>query len=239
MVRIRLTNGRLMVLWEGDGEQLGFHPTEHKKIRKATDANGRLIAIEIDGVHGLGKDFDILTLGDTPTADGISVKQAAEELGVTEVRVRQLCQQGRIQGATRIGWRWVIPRPIAIRQGSRGPVGASRSPAGYLTATQAARYLGLSRQRIYQLSEAGQLLPAKANGPVRYRFEDLEDYRERITPGSFHSPQVEGYVTVAEAASAMGLAQTQVTWWIYKGEIESVRIGMRRMIPRGAIERSC
>ena len=51
----------------------------------------------------------------------VTVSQAAEELGVQPVRVRQLCQQGRIKGAEKLGWAWVIPQPIKIIPGTRGP----------------------------------------------------------------------------------------------------------------------
>jgi len=51
----------------------------------------------------------------------VTVSQAAEELGVKPVRVRQLCQQGRIKGAEKLGWAWVIPQPVEIIPGTRGP----------------------------------------------------------------------------------------------------------------------
>ena len=51
----------------------------------------------------------------------VTVTQAAEELGVKPVRVRQLCQQGRVKGAEKLGSTWVIPKPIDIAPGTRGP----------------------------------------------------------------------------------------------------------------------
>ncbi|NQT72072.1 MAG: helix-turn-helix domain-containing protein [Chloroflexi bacterium] len=51
----------------------------------------------------------------------LTVTQAAEKLGVKPVRVRQLCQQGRIKGAEKLGSTWIIPTPIDIRPGTRGP----------------------------------------------------------------------------------------------------------------------
>ena len=51
----------------------------------------------------------------------ITVTQAARELGVQPVRVRKLCQQGRITGAQKVGTTWVIPKPFEIVPGTRGP----------------------------------------------------------------------------------------------------------------------
>jgi len=51
----------------------------------------------------------------------LTVTQAAQQLGVEPVRVRKLCQQGRVKGAQKVGWLWVIPTPIEIVPGTRGP----------------------------------------------------------------------------------------------------------------------
>lgn len=50
-----------------------------------------------------------------------TVAEAAAELGVSERRVRTLCSEGRIIGARRVGRDWVIPRPIRVLPGERGP----------------------------------------------------------------------------------------------------------------------
>lgn len=44
----------------------------------------------------------------------ISVKQAATRLGLGVRRVRVLCEQGRIDGARKVGRDWVIPDPPVI-----------------------------------------------------------------------------------------------------------------------------
>jgi len=51
----------------------------------------------------------------------VTVAEAAHELGVSERRVRVLCAEGRIVGARRVGRDWVIPRPIRVLPGERGP----------------------------------------------------------------------------------------------------------------------
>lgn len=40
----------------------------------------------------------------------ITSREAAEKWGISERRVQKLCQQGKILGASRLGWAWAIPR---------------------------------------------------------------------------------------------------------------------------------
>jgi hypothetical protein len=56
----------------------------------------------------------------------ITTAQAAEELGVTRGRVIQLCNQGRVEGAERIGRDWIIPTPVKVSPGTRGPRGIAQ-----------------------------------------------------------------------------------------------------------------
>jgi hypothetical protein len=39
----------------------------------------------------------------------ITLKEASEKWGITERRIRILCTEGRIEGATTMGPLWVIP----------------------------------------------------------------------------------------------------------------------------------
>lgn len=39
----------------------------------------------------------------------ITLKEAAEKWGISERRIRILCSDGRIEGATKMGPMWVIP----------------------------------------------------------------------------------------------------------------------------------
>lgn len=41
--------------------------------------------------------------------DYITAKQAAEKWGISQRRVQTLCEQGRVNGAVRLGWAWAIP----------------------------------------------------------------------------------------------------------------------------------
>lgn len=39
----------------------------------------------------------------------ITANEAAEKWGISGRRVQLLCKQGRIKGARRLGWAWMIP----------------------------------------------------------------------------------------------------------------------------------
>ena len=48
---------------------------------------------------------------------------AARMLDISQGRISQLCSQGRFEGATKIGWSWIIPK-IAVEKFTplkRGP----------------------------------------------------------------------------------------------------------------------
>jgi excisionase family DNA binding protein len=54
----------------------------------------------------------------------ISVSQAAEALGVTTGRLRQLCIANRIPGARKVGTDWLVPKPtVVLSTGSEASVG--------------------------------------------------------------------------------------------------------------------
>ncbi|WP_147532298.1 helix-turn-helix domain-containing protein [Bacillus marasmi] len=50
----------------------------------------------------------------------ITAKEAAEKWGISQRRVQILCEQGRIDGAVRLGWVWAVPKnvekPIDMRK---------------------------------------------------------------------------------------------------------------------------
>ncbi|CAK0767234.1 hypothetical protein CCP4SC76_4720005 [Gammaproteobacteria bacterium] len=49
------------------------------------------------------------------TASLGSAKEAAQALGVTVGRIHQLCQTGRVRGATQISGVWLIPMPPVVK----------------------------------------------------------------------------------------------------------------------------
>ena len=66
---------------------------------------------------------------ESEVADGdianVAVREAATRLGVSERRVRKLALDGRIRGATKVGAKWLIPTPVEVIPGKRGPVGVA------------------------------------------------------------------------------------------------------------------
>ena len=55
----------------------------------------------------------------------VTVKEAAVRLSVSEHRVRKLARDGRVCGATKTGAEWLIPTPVEVIPGRRGPAGVA------------------------------------------------------------------------------------------------------------------
>jgi hypothetical protein len=43
----------------------------------------------------------------------LSVTQTAEEWGISKRRIQTLCNEGRVEGAVRIGYSWAIPNNVS------------------------------------------------------------------------------------------------------------------------------
>ena len=59
-------------------------------------------------------------------AEYITAAQAATRCGVTHARLLQLLAAGRVRGAIKFGKVWMVPVPIKITPGRRGPAGIAR-----------------------------------------------------------------------------------------------------------------
>ena len=87
----------------------------------------------------------------------LTAKQAAEKLDVSSAWVRYLCQQGRMKGAEMLGVAgWMIPDPPVLL-GKRGDVDCVSAP-------EAARIMGISRQRVFDLCMEGKIKGAAKKG---------------------------------------------------------------------------
>lgn len=65
--------------------------------------------------------------------DYVDQVTAAKMLNISQSRISQLCTEGRFQGASKIGWSWIIPK-VAVENfqpHKRGP-----KPTGGLTSEQ-------------------------------------------------------------------------------------------------------
>lgn len=107
-----------------------FSPTADARIDKRLDDDGELIGFLI---HDLGGLDDLVPLeleltAEVPAKDvaNVTAGRAAVELGVSDGRVRQLAREGRLRGAVKAGHEWLIPTPIEVIPGRRGPIGVAR-----------------------------------------------------------------------------------------------------------------
>lgn len=139
-----MTTRRVFVSYHHEGDMLEvlwalregyFTPTEDERVLKRLDDDGEVIGFLIQEMSTLTKpspvEFELAS--ETPDDDvaNVTVKEAATRLGVSERRVRKLARDGRVRGAVKTGTEWVIPTPVEVTPGRRGPVGvAGRAGAG-------------------------------------------------------------------------------------------------------------
>jgi excisionase family DNA binding protein len=84
----------------------------------------------------------------------VSIKEAAQQLGVSRQRVNQLIHQGKLT-ARKIGSSWVVEKSALVaKPPSRRP---EPSSADYVSVQEAAWLLGVSRQRVNKLIQENKL----------------------------------------------------------------------------------
>ncbi|MXZ40661.1 MAG: helix-turn-helix domain-containing protein [Caldilineaceae bacterium SB0666_bin_21] len=138
-------NGRkVFVSYDHEGDMLEvlwaaregyFTPTDDERILKRLDDDGEVIGFLIHEMSTLKEpspiEFELASEAPADDVDNITVREAAMRLGISERRVRQLARDGRVRGATKAGAEWLIPTPVDVIPGKRGPVGV----AGRVSAT--------------------------------------------------------------------------------------------------------
>ena len=133
-----MTSRKVSVWYDEEGDMLEvlwafregyFTPTDDERILKRLDDDGEVIGFLIHEVSTLKQPAPIeFELNDEVPADNVAnvtTRQAALQLGVSERRVRQLARDGRVRGATKAGAEWLIPTPVEVIPGKRGPVGVA------------------------------------------------------------------------------------------------------------------
>ena len=133
-----MTNKKVFVSYDHEGDMLEvmwafregyFTPTDDERILKRLDDDGEVIGFLIHEMSTLMHpeliEFELTS--EAPAADvaNVTVREAAIRLGVSERRVRKLARDGRVQGATKTGAEWLIPTPVELIPGRRGPVGVA------------------------------------------------------------------------------------------------------------------
>ena len=134
-----MTSKKVFVSYDKDGDMLEvlwalregyFSPTADERIDKRLDDEGELIGFLIHDLSTMDESMpvELELTSEVPTQDvaNVTVSRAALELGVSDGRVRQLARQGRVRGAVKAGHEWLIPTPIELIPGRRGPVGVAK-----------------------------------------------------------------------------------------------------------------
>ena len=70
-------------------------------------------------------EFELESQAPAGDVANVSVRGAALRLGVSERRVRKLARDGRLRGAIKAGAEWLIPTPVEVIPGRRGPEGVA------------------------------------------------------------------------------------------------------------------
>ena len=131
-----MTNNRVSVWYDDEGDMLEvlwafregyFTPTDDERILKRLDDDGEVIGFLIHEMSTLKQsgpvEFELPSEIPADDVANVTVRQAAISLGVSERRVRKLAREGRVRGATKNGAEWLIPTPVEVIPGKRGPAG--------------------------------------------------------------------------------------------------------------------
>lgn len=133
-----MTTRKVFVSYDHEGDMLEvlwafregyFTPTDDERVLKRLDDDGEVIGFLIHEMSTLTEpsalEFELAS--ETPDDDvaNVTVREAASRLGVSERRVRKLARDGRVRGAVKTGAEWLIPTPVEVVPGKRGPVGVA------------------------------------------------------------------------------------------------------------------
>ena len=133
-----MTTRKVSVWYDHEGDMLEvlwafregyFTPTDDDRILKRLDDDGEVIGFLIHEMSTLTEpspvEFELESESPDDDVANVTVREAAARLGVSERRVRKLALDGRIRGATKLGAEWLIPTPVTVIPGKRGPVGVA------------------------------------------------------------------------------------------------------------------
>ena len=133
-----MTNRKVFVSYDHEGDMLEvlwafregyFTPTNDERILKRLDDDGEVIGFLIHDMSTLKEpspvEFELASESPSDDVANVTVREAAIRLGVSERRVRRLARDGRVRGATKTGAEWLIPTPVELVPGRRGPVGVA------------------------------------------------------------------------------------------------------------------
>ena len=133
-----MTSRKVIVSYDHEGDMLEvlwalregyFTPTEDERVLKRLDDDGEVIGFLIHEISTLKEpspvEFELESEAPADDVANVTVQEAAIRLGVSERRVRKLARDGRVRGATKAGAEWLIPTPVELIPGRRGPAGVA------------------------------------------------------------------------------------------------------------------
>lgn len=133
-----MTSKKVFVSYDHEGDMLEvlwafregyFTPTDDERVLKRLDDDGEVIGFLIHEMSTLKQpdpvEFELESEAPDDDVANVTVREAAARLGVSERRVRQLARDGRVRGATKVGAEWLIPTPLEMTPGRRGPIGVA------------------------------------------------------------------------------------------------------------------
>ena len=111
-----------------------FTLTDDERILKRLDDDGEVIGFLIHEMSTLKQpepvEFELESEAPAGDVANVTVREAAIRLGVSERRVRKLVRDGRVRGAIKAGSEWLIPTPVEVIPGRRGPAGVAGRAGG-------------------------------------------------------------------------------------------------------------
>ena len=133
-----MTKRNVSVWYDDEGDMLEvlwafregyFTPTDDERILKRLDDDGEVIGFLIHDMSTLKQpepiEFELASEAPADDVANVTIKEAANRLGVSERRVRKLARDGRVRGATKAGSEWLIPTPVELIPARRGPLGVA------------------------------------------------------------------------------------------------------------------
>ena len=133
-----MANKKVFVSYDHEGDMLEvlwafregyFTPTDDERVLKRLDDDGEVIGFLIHEMSTLSEpgpvEFELESEAPDDDVANVTVKEAASRLGVSERRMRKLARDGRVRGAMKAGAEWLIPTPVEVIPGRRGPIGVA------------------------------------------------------------------------------------------------------------------
>ena len=133
-----MTSRKVFVSYDHEGDILEvlwafregyFTPTDDERVLKRLDDDGEVIGFLVHDMSTLKEqspvEFELASEAPADDVANVTVREAAIRLGVSERRVRKLALDGRMPGAMKAGPEWLIPTPVEVVPGRRGPVGVA------------------------------------------------------------------------------------------------------------------